>query len=814
MKTELLAPAGDLDCAYAAFHYGADAIYLGLKRFSARAEAANFSVSELSEITAFAHAATPRRSVFVAMNTLIMDDELDDAVESLATVAAVGVDAVIIQDLGLARLAREHFPRLERHASTQLAVHNVEGARAAKALGFSRVTLARELTLREVETIVNEGGLPVESFIHGALCYSVSGLCLYSSLLRGRSGNRGRCAYPCREAFGGCGDDEAEARYPFSMKDLALAVDVLKAREAGVFSFKIEGRKKSALYVAAVTRYYRSLLDRTLSADARREAEEDIKTIFSRPWTPLYAKTERNRAVTDAEIVGHRGAPIGEVEEIIRQGDAEWVRFRTTRRMERHDGIQTDVPGQGRPFGFPVDRLCVVGRRGRKDDVFEADAGEVIEVMLPREHPVIQPGAPLYCSSSQSVKQKYRFPAPKPGAFKVRTPIEVVVTVTADALQAAGTTAAGVSAKVSVAGHFEVSRAPGKIATSTREAFEKLGETAFSISAFTIENPEELFVPVSMANQLRRDLMTELSNGMENALRTRIRTIQGAECARRPSAPDATPRPAWSIKVDRLGHLNSFGKDEAEGLEEILLEVHHDPLAALIPGLNELSTRVGRERITLSLPLMVRDWERNELLAKVVALKEAGWSRWEAGSIWGLPETGHVLPGETLGTDWPVYVSNRSAARSLVGMGITRFVLSPEADGHSLQPVLAQFPEQAVVIVYQDTPLFISENCALAAMAGACPAGPECKDSERDWISASGENVRLVQRGCRSVLINRTPFCLAGRMTELLAMGTRHLRADFVWRRYEPDTVVTLLRRLRRGDGVRGHEGNFMRGLA
>ncbi|MEI8122499.1 MAG: peptidase U32 family protein, partial [bacterium] len=124
MRMELLAPAGDLDAAYAAFHYGADAVYLGLKRFSARAEAANFSLDELGEITAFAHAATPRRSVFVALNTLVMDDELDEAIESLATIAALGVDAVIVQDIGIARLARRYFPGLELHASTQMAIHN------------------------------------------------------------------------------------------------------------------------------------------------------------------------------------------------------------------------------------------------------------------------------------------------------------------------------------------------------------------------------------------------------------------------------------------------------------------------------------------------------------------------------------------------------------------------------------------------------------------------------------------------------------------------------------------------------------------
>lgn len=813
MRVELLAPAGDLECAYAAFHYGADAVYLGLKRFSARAEAANFSPAELGEITAFAHAATPRRSVFVALNTLLMDDEIDAAVEALATAEATGVDAVIVQDLGLARLARSYFPGLELHASTQLAIHNVAGARMARELGFSRVTLARELTLREVEAIVREGGVTVETFIHGALCYSVSGLCLYSSMLRGRSGNRGRCAYPCRDAFSGSGDPE---RYPFSMKDLALTSAIIKARDAGVFSFKIEGRKKSALYVAAVTRYYRSLLDRTLTPDASREAEEDIKTIFSRPWTDLYAKSAKNRAVTDAEVVGHRGAPIGTVQEILRQGGRdEWIRFTTRRRIERHDGIQTDVPGQGRPFGFPVDHLRLIGSRGGKPaDVFEAGAYAVVEVMLPRDHPEIKVGAPLYCSSSQEVKQKYRFPRPKPGSFRTRTPVDVRVTVARDSLRAEARSMAGgvdCSHTVTLSGNFEKSRDSGKLAGAVREAFEKLGETGLELSGWILNNPDELFVPVSLVNRLRRELMSGLATELEAEHQRRIQVIRDREAAGVPG--DTAGKASWSIKVDRLGCLAAIEPDDIRHLDEVILDVQRDSLEELQSGLEGLVIAFGKDRIRLALPLMAREWEWGDLAAKVKALRDQGWVRWEAASLWGLSLLGAEVPGASLTTDWPVYATNRVAARQLTSMGIERFTLSPEADRHALFSLIRQFPEQATVIVYQDTPLFVSENCALAAMAGRCPAGRDCRGSERDWTSASGENVRLVQQGCRTILVNHTPYCLSGRINELRAAGAKHFRADFVWRRYEPSEVRGIVRKLLKGEPVRGHDGNYSRGL-
>lgn len=813
MKTELLAPAGDLECAYAAFHYGADAVYLGLKRFSARAEAANFSPAELGEITAFAHAAAPRRAVFVALNTLLMDDEIEDAIEALEMAAATGVDAVIVQDLGLARLARSYFPGLELHASTQLAIHNVAGAQMARDLGFSRVTLARELSLREVEAIVREGGIAVETFVHGALCYSVSGLCLYSSMLRGRSGNRGRCAYPCREAFTGSGDPE---RYPFSMKDLALTSAVIKARDAGVFSFKIEGRKKSALYVAAVTRYYRSLLDCTLTPDAIRESEEDIKTIFSRPWTDLYAKSVKNRAVTDAEVVGHRGAPIGRVQEILRpRGEGEWIRFTTRRRIERHDGIQTDVPGQGRPFGFPVDHLRLTGNHGKKPvEVFEAEAHAVVEVLLPREHPEIKVGAPLYCSSSQEVKQKYRFPRPKPGSFRIRRPVDVRVMIARDSLRAEARIPAGdyaCSHAVALSGNFDQSRDSGKIPGAMREAFEKLGETGFELAGFMLDNPEGLFVPVSLANRLRRELMSGLAEKGEEARHRRIQTIRDREAVG--VCGDNPGKACWSIKVDRLGHLAALESEDVRELESIILDIQRDSLKELQSGLEDLVLRFGKDRIRLALPLMAREWEWDDLAAKVTAFREQGWVRWETASLWGLSLLGSESPGASRTADWPVYVTNRLAARQLVSMGIERFTLSPEADRHTLFSLVRQFPEQSALIVYQDTPLFISENCALAAMAGRCPAGPDCRGSERDWTSASGESVRLVQQGCRTILIGRAPYCLSSRINELRAAGARHFRADFIWRRYEPSEVRGIVRKLVAGESVRGHEGNYSRGL-
>src|SRR5262245_49837676 len=399
---ELLAPAGGPEAGYAAFDYGADAIYLGLKKFSARAEAENFTLDELDEITAFAHILTPRRRVFVTVNTLVRQDELIELVEDIAALRDIGVDALIIQDLGVYRIIRRYFPRLELHASTQLAVHNRAGAEALKHLGFTRVVLARELTIEEVRDITATSGIETEVFIHGALCYSYSGLCLFSSQTLGRSGNRGKCAYSCRDAFHVTGApdtlrdgspvkrDPAEG-FPFSMKDLALPDHIPVLRSAGVSCFKVEGRKKSPLYVATTVDYYRKLIDGRLSPDERPAHEADMQTVFSRPWTQLFTQSHKDKEVADRDTVGHRGTLIGQVE-AVRDGR---LRLRSSRALERHDGLQIDLPVLGKPFGFPVDQLWQMqGKKGR--EVFAAPANALVEVGLPADHPPIPEGAPVY----------------------------------------------------------------------------------------------------------------------------------------------------------------------------------------------------------------------------------------------------------------------------------------------------------------------------------------------------------------------------------------------------------------------------------
>ncbi len=822
-KPELLAPAGDPDSAYAAFQHGADAIYLGLKQFSARAEAVNFSLDDLSEIVAYAHAGRPRRRVYVALNTLLTDDELGAALDQLAEVAAVGVDAVVAQDLGLIHAVRRHFPELHLHASTQMAIHNEAGALALRAMGFHRVTLSRELTLEEVDAIVRRCGpeFEVATFVHGALCYSYSGLCLYSSLLRGRSGNRGACAYPCRDAFeltdGGSRAvaDRAAADgpcFPYSMKDLALPDEVAPLAACGVASLKIEGRMKNPLYVACATAFYRGLIDGTLKPDERREMEEDMKTVFSRPWTKLYVRSRNARDVTDPRTVGHRGAAIGVVAAAVPAGGRRpgVLRFVSRRRIERHDGLQIDLPGQGRPFGFAVDVLRIVWSRaggGRKDDVFEAPAGSLVEVPLPREHPAIPAGAAVYCSSSQRVKQHYRFERPKPGAFRVTYAADVAVTVDPVALTAVGRLSRapawllGVEARAVMGGPFAPSRkAEDELAAAARRAFGRLGDTRFTVAALTVHNPRGLFVPISLLNDLRRALAARLDEALAQRRRQRAAACRAEVLPPAPTPAAAPGGTVWTLKTDRLANLDLLEDRDWQAMAEAIVEVDVDEVGALLMGLEALGKRVSRERIRLALPLITRGDEEGGLREKTRRLVEAGWRRWEAANLsaWEfLREAGGWgAPGGDLATDWTIPVANRAAARQVLALGASGFTVTPEDGWADLRPLLAEFGDRATVLAYGDVPLFVSETCPKASREDGCAGREGCDGSDYSMRSRSGEAVCVATRRCRSYTLTEEPYVRTGRIAALADWGARRFRVEFMYRTHAPEAVRETWRRL------------------
>ena len=264
MKAELLAPAGCYESMTAAFAAGADAVYIGGSRFGARAYAENPDEDLLKRAIDYAH--EKNRRLYLTVNTLLKDDELDGLYDYLNPYYREGLDAVIVQDLGVLRYIRDVFPGLDIHASTQMGITSAYGARFLKELGATRIVTARELSLEEIRGIHESTDIEIESFIHGALCFCYSGQCLLSSMIGGRSGNRGRCAQPCRLPYdlyeNGKRVNKKEKQYLLSPKDICTLELLPQLIESGVYSMKIEGRMKRPEYAAGVVRIYRRYLDR------------------------------------------------------------------------------------------------------------------------------------------------------------------------------------------------------------------------------------------------------------------------------------------------------------------------------------------------------------------------------------------------------------------------------------------------------------------------------------------------------------------------------------------------------------------------
>ena len=376
---ELLAPAGDFECLVAAVAAGADAIYVGGKRFGARAYAKNFDTDELSRAVKYCHLHGVK--LYVTVNTLVYDKEMDEVVEFAAELYRLGVDALIIADLGAIAEIRRAVPQLELHASTQMSVHNTRGADAAAELGCSRVVLARELSYRDIVSVTESCRAEVEVFLHGALCVCHSGQCLFSSLVGGRSGNRGECAQPCRLPYNNS--------YPLSLSDLSLAEHVSELIDSGVASLKIEGRMKSPSYVYTVTRIYRHLLDERRMPTQTELVE--LRAAFSRgDFTDGYFTGNIAKKMTGTRTEGDK--------ELSRSGEnlrfeieRIAVKARVTMRLgemskmtlynsERTVCVTGDAPE--RAIQSPLTREAVTDRLSKMGNTFLSLSREDIELVL------------------------------------------------------------------------------------------------------------------------------------------------------------------------------------------------------------------------------------------------------------------------------------------------------------------------------------------------------------------------------------------------------------------------------------------------
>ena len=501
-RPELLSPAGNWECLRAAVANRADAIYFGLERFNARQRADNFHAEELPEVMGYLHRYGVRG--IVTFNTLIFTNELQDAGRTLVQLDRAGVDAIIVQDLGLARLAREVAPELELHASTQMTITSPEGLELARELGIKRAVLARELSLRELKRFPT-AEFPVEVFVHGALCVAYSGQCLTSESLGQRSANRGECAQACRLPYqllvDGHPKDLGDKKFLLSPQDLAGIDEIPELIRLGVASLKIEGRLKSPEYVAAVTRVYRNAIDRAVEA-LRSEEEvgavpaEDrysLEMTFSRGLYSGWLNGVNHQRLVDGRCGKKRGPFAG----FVRRIGNDFVELDPEVQLKPGDGVVFDTGGDteheqgGRIYEIKSRRLYF--RNGQID--FQR----------------VKIGHRLWKTDDPALNRRLRQTFardPEPA----RNPVDMEVSGRV-----------GAPLRLRVISEDRVAEAESKLGLSPartsgltdlvlREQLGHLRDTAYTLRNLEVKLDDDVFIPIRFINQLRRDAIAKLDN--------------------------------------------------------------------------------------------------------------------------------------------------------------------------------------------------------------------------------------------------------------------------------------------------------------
>ena len=685
---ELLCPAGSEEALHAAVDSGADAVYLGSKAFGARASAVNFDDETLARAVEYAHLHHAR--VHVTVNTLVKEKEFSGVRETLRAIAAARADAVIVQDLGVAALVRDEFPALKLHASTQMALSNADDAVFARNFGYDRVVLARECPLDEIRRVV-ETGVETEVFAHGALCTAVSGRCLMSSMAGGRSGNRGRCAQPCRMRFEWNGREAAW----LSLKDLCAYPVLPELWDAGVCSLKVEGRLKSPEYVAVVTEVYRRALD-DLAAE-RFDPEdpapmEKLRQIFNRGgFTRGRAGGAEDAALCAPERVSHEGLPLGTITSV--RGNL--ARVRLIRPLHDGDSLQL---------------------RQRQDDDLrysgpETPAGQEAVLRL-RPGLTAAPGTEVARLSDAKQLEAARSHAPKPipvqmrGFFDLNRPMtltlsdgESTVTVEGQPVQAASHRAA--------------------TEEEARRQLSKLGDTPFALETpddLTLELADGLFLPVSALNALRRE-------GIAALVAARIEAFwqAGQKMHTRARKPWGKALPTTGGEPLNADSLTVCFSDPA--MADELLQCGADRLwfqprsyrpADLEHDLNRLP-----DGCWLVLPVQCTEPELHGIRRAAETAKLGGVVAQSMGQV-------------SFADHWPVFfgdalpVTNRRALEALRELPVSGFTLWPEWTEQE-QRELMPLPLPALCPVYGRERLMILNHCPARVREGLSHGREACR---------------------------------------------------------------------------------------
>lgn len=777
---ELLAPAGSWEAFIAAMENGADAVYLGGQNFSARQSAANFDDEEMTRAVEYAH--LRGKKVYVTVNTLVDRREFSTALDFVFHLRETNVDGVIVQDLGLMDAIRTAFPDLRIHASTQMTIHNAAGAAFLFSRGVRRVVLARELSAADLQAIraaLPEGELEV--FVHGALCYSYSGQCLFSSLVGGRSGNRGRCAQPCRLPYQLlAGANGKEVRLPSAGKHLLSPADLClleylgNLQEAGVDSLKIEGRMKRPEYVTVVTRSYRQALDSLAAGKQTNSAAavKDLLKVFNRNFSTGYLLPDRSQLLSTTRP-NNRGVFLGRV---LHQNGAGWTKIKLADELNPGDGLEVWV-SRGRGPAFTVREI----KRG-ETTVLHAGAGEEVELFI---HGRVSPGDRVFKTHDQQLLAGA-------GGKGRSSPIWVAARVLlkeGEPLHLCLCDEQGHQVQEDGQVRAVTARERPLDKTILLEKLGRMGETPFRLRDLELESAGGLLVPFSDINATRR-------RAAEKLLRTRLAPLNYPEiepgefeqrkkaCLGRLSREPGPnrPEPVLSVVVSGLPQaraalcsgagrllfaLEGIGQERRAGFKEIkeLMEIAAEKRVEVIP----LLPRIQK-------PGEMEEWSFLGQLTDRVMAANPGALQWALEK--GLKPYG----------DYSLNIFNPVTLDFLRRNGVVGACLSPELNYAQLKGF---GPRQgAEMIIHGELILMVSEYCILGGLLAPdqreCPGFCRRQDyslkDERGYVFPVATDPR-----CRFYLFNSRTLCLMEELDKILALGLESLRIEA--RRFTPQQV-------------------------
>lgn len=780
---ELLAPAGSREAFTAALECGADAIYLGGRQFGARQYAPNFSHDELAECIRQAHLCGVK--VFITVNTLVDDSEMDVLREYLRTLYEIGADAAILQDVGVARVAKKVAPALPIHASTQMTAHDLSAVNWLADYGFERVILARELSLHEIANICRGARCQVETFVHGALCICYSGQCLMSSLIGGRSGNRGRCAQPCRlpyrlvdsrgrDALAGLGIGE----YLLSPKDFQTVEVLPELIRAGVCSLKIEGRMKRPEYVAVVVDAYRRALDRALADpdhySVPAEDLRDLEQIFNRGFTTAHLFGKNSRGMMSDRRPNNRGVLIGRVTRYLPRERRVSVRLEGP--LAEGDIVEAWVKVGGR-VSVEVRDLQVDGI-----PVASAEAGQ--EVTLGCQE-TVRPGDRVFKTFDARLTDRARSWFAKPHARR-RVPVEMAVEagigrpLRVELRDRDGNTGAALT------------REPGQPARNrplTPESLEsqcsRLGNTPFRLEKFSAQLDSAVMVPVSEINEARRRAVEQLESARLSAYaREPLPGLPEDAAERRsPLRTDSRSKtPELVVKVDTREQVRAALDG---GADWIMLSGERFHGCAYERSEYEgilKDVRATGKRVLFALPRIVRGNGADEVTQRLHWFAELIPDAVGVGNLGTLSRAREMVPRLPIHADYPFNLFNSEALEFIREAGARSATLSPELTLAQVRRLTGTSDLPLECLVHGRIPLMISEFCALGSYLGekdgnACTG--VCQTGQYRLQDRKGEVFPVVSDdACRMHVLNGKELSMLPHVPRFAESGVSRLRIE------------------------------------